>query len=482
MIKLVTKVGLSLSFLALAMQAGAQMPATMMNADTTAEFRPSGKLWGYAFGDYANKGGSDELNRGGSNQYTGVPINTNMFQWRRIYLGYNYEISQKFSAEFLLAAEDDFAAGVLGQGANATSTNVKVTGNQTGTTTTAGTLALGGNGDVLLNNKFSPYIKLANLRWKNIFKGTDLVIGQAATPSFPMMSESIWSYRSIERTVSDIRRTPSFDMGATLQGKYGKDGTCGYDLMVGNGQSAKPENDPYKWFYGDVWVKLANKKLVIDLYQDYQKLHWTYMHDGNPETAVTTTNTTTGVVTTTYSLPGAASLHHDRNMTKLFVAWNDKKFTIGFEGFMNTIMGDLQVVGKDNKVYYKTSTATDLSFFVRGKIYKEKLSFFARYDMYDPSGMLKSDISDKFVVSYKALTSQYEPTTKENFVTFGLDFTPVKNVHIMPNVWINSYESALSATGTNDAGLLYTKMNGNVNATKGTDAVYRLTFYYIYGK
>src|SRR3954468_479939 len=68
--------------------------------DTAAEFKPSGKIWGYAFGDYAWKGASDELNRGGSNQYTNVPLNANLFQWCRIYLGYDYNISAKFSAEF----------------------------------------------------------------------------------------------------------------------------------------------------------------------------------------------------------------------------------------------------------------------------------------------------------------------------------------------------------------------------------------------
>lgn len=196
---------------------------------TTEEFKPSGKLWGYAFGDLAYKGGTDEAGRGGSNQYTKVPVNTNLFQFRRIYLGYNYEISRKFVAEFLLAAEDDFASGVLGQG----------------------------NGDILLNNKFSPYVKLANIRWRGIFKNADLVIGQAPTPSFAQgsalgqyarntqTSEEVWGYRSIERTITDIRRTPSFDMGAALEGWFDNKGRFGYDLMVGNGQSAKPENDPF---------------------------------------------------------------------------------------------------------------------------------------------------------------------------------------------------------------------------------------------
>src|SRR5204862_351369 len=98
----------------------------------------------------------------GINQYSKVPKDMNMFQFRRVYLGYNYEITERFAAEFLLASEDYMVGG-----------------------------------DLTANGKFSPYIKLANLRWRNIWKGTDLVVGQVATPAYPMMSEVYWGYRSI---------------------------------------------------------------------------------------------------------------------------------------------------------------------------------------------------------------------------------------------------------------------------------------------
>src|ERR1700712_4371052 len=130
-----------------------------VHAQDADQFKPSGKLWGYAFGDYAYKAHGDTVGgsgRGGSNQYSNVAKNQSLFQMRRVYLGYNYDISKKFSAEFLLAAEDDFNAGLDNQAA----------------------------GDVLQNGKFSPYIKLANLRWKNIFKNSDFVFGQQATPTF----------------------------------------------------------------------------------------------------------------------------------------------------------------------------------------------------------------------------------------------------------------------------------------------------------
>ncbi len=441
--KTITKLSIYCSlFLSLAGAANAQ------TADTTVEFKPSGKLWGYAFGDYAYKGGSDNIGtaaapvyRGGSNQYTGMPVNGNMFQFRRIYLGYNYDISQHFSAEFLLASEDDFNAGLDNQAA----------------------------GDILTNGKFAPYIKLANIRWKNLWHNSDLVIGQQSTPTFAktgrndQTSEEVWAYRSIERTITDIRRTPSYDMGASLQGWFDQKGCFGYTALLGNGTSAKPETDNFKWFYGDVYAKFLDKRLLIDLYQDYEKLNW-------------------GV----YTKGPNGNLYHDRNMTKLFVAWNTKKFTAGFEGFQNVILGDVKVTGIDKNTYYRTSKAMGLSFFVRGAILsnsdgKQVLGFFARYDNYDPNGNLANIVADKNVATYAATTGNYEPTTKEQFVTYGLDFTPFKNIHFMPNVWMNTYNSALSSTGTNGT-TTYAKMNGNVSGVNGTDVVYRLTFYYVYGK
>ncbi len=44
----------------------------------------------------------------------------------------------------------------------------------------------------------------------------------------------------------------------------------GYNLLVANGTSDKPDFTPYKWFYGDVWGYFAHKHIVLDLYADYQ--------------------------------------------------------------------------------------------------------------------------------------------------------------------------------------------------------------------
>jgi hypothetical protein len=366
-------------------------------------FKPAGKLWGYAFGDYYYKAHSDPLNRGGSNQYTGIEESRNAFQFRRIYLGYNYDITPKFSAEMLLAAEDNI-------------------------TTSAGTTS----GDLLTNNKLTYYIKLANIRWKNIWKGTDLVIGQVSTPAFPLLAEPTWGYRSIERTVADIRRTPSYDLGVTLQGKFDPKGSFGYNVMVGNGTSAKPETDRFKWFYGDVFAKFLDQKLVFDLYADYERLNW------------------------------SPTWHHSRNMVKGFVAYSTPAFTIGVEAFINH--GQMDVVGNRASGVKDTTSANAkaISTYIKGRITKDKLGFFARVDNYNPN----SQFDNVTYASYKGLTGNYEPSNKEMFITAGLDFTPVKNVHFMPNVWYNRYTTQLA--------------NQTGSANRDYDLVYRLTFYYIY--
>jgi len=368
-------------------------------------FKPSGKLWGYSFGDYYYKAHSDALNRGGANQYSNIEESRNAFQLRRVYLGYNYDIASKFSTELLLAAEDNI------------------------TTANGAT-----SGDLLSNNKLSFYIKLANIRWKNIWKGTDLVVGQVSTPAFPLLIEPTWSYRSIERTISDIRRTPSYDLGATLQGKFDPEtGNYGYNIMVGNGTGAKPENDKYKWFYGDIWAKFLDKKLIFDLYVDYQRLNWT------------------------------PTFHHSRNMIKGFVAYTIPGFTLGVEAFINH--GKNDVIGlRGNSSDTLTADAKGVSAFVRGNIVKNKLGFFARVDKYNPDTKYNSTT----YTGYKGFTSTYEPNNKETFITAGLDFTPIKNVHFMPNIWYNKYEGK--------------QANLTGSAKQDHDLVYRLTFYYVFGK
>lgn len=355
----------------------------------------SGQLWGYLFGDYYFKGDADTLKRGPGTQYSGVPKNMNAFQVRRLYLGYNYNITKKFAAEVLLEAAP---------------------------------------GEGLTDTKLAFYVKLANLRIKNLWKGTDLVLGQVSTPGFAMSSEPIWGYRSIEKTIIDIRGTPSYDLGAALQGKFDpKTANFGYDLMMGNGTGAKPEGDKYKWLYADIWGKFFDKKLYANLYVDYNRM---------------------GQI---------GGLLHSRNMVKGFIAYTVPKVTIGVEGYINNLKNDNQATEiSTGNVDVLSVNAKGISVFVRGIVVKDKLNFFARYDAMNPDNKIDNSKYNKYVGNTGGFN---DPSTKEQFITAGLDFTPIKNVHLMPNVWYNKLTN-----------------QGFTPKYDGNDLVWRFTFYYVYGK
>lgn len=425
----------SVLFLILVMVISGKVNAQyLLNSDTAfkAGSANSGRIWGYAFGDSYYKAHSDSFNRGNGNQYTGIPTNRNAFAFRRIYLGYDYNISKTFSTEILLAAEDNSPAG-----------------NPVSSTTASG--------DQLSNNKLAFYIKLANIRWKSIFKGSDLVVGQLATPTFALLSEKMWNYRSVEKTITDIRRTPSYDFGAALQGVFDpKTKNLGYNIMMGNGSSAKPEADNFKWFYGDVYAFMLNKKVVLDLYADYERLNWT------------------------------PSWHHSRQMLKVYAAYNsaatDKGidpgngFTIGAEYFVNNLKNDWFATKAAGGVDTVTAKASGLSLFVHGDIIKKKLRYFVRYDIYNPFNKINNSTYTKYAGntgnyndnSYVGSIGNGDVTYKQQFFTTGLDFMPAKNVHFIPNIWYNHYATQLS--------------NVSGKATGDNDLVYRLTFHYIFGK
>jgi hypothetical protein len=322
-------------------------------------------------------------------------------------LGYDYEISKKFSSEIMVAMED-----------NRVSTN----------TAPAAT-----SGDLLYNQKLSLFIKTASLTWKNIFKGANLTFGQTFTPSAVLTVEPIWNYRCIEKTVSELRNIPAWDMGIRLSGTFynKKETEVGYNIMIGNGTGSKPENNKYKTFYGDVYAKLLHKKLLLDLYADYNRLDWT---------------------------PG---FRHDRRMIKGLVAYSVPKFTLGVEGFVNFFRNDIEAMKIDSSIENTDLKAIDYSIFLRGKIYKDLLGFFVRYDHCD----LSKNMNNAIYIKYTAKTLTLDPNNNVSFFTAGVDFMPNDNIHIMPNIWYTKY-----------------KDKGPNKLADGRDLVFRLSIYYVYGK
>ncbi|MGH8003242.1 MAG: hypothetical protein ACRECJ_00755, partial [Limisphaerales bacterium] len=67
--------------------------------------KPAGKVWGYAFGDYFYKVHGTALEVSPS-QYSTVAKDFQAFQFRRLQLYYDHNISEKFFSRFMFEAND----------------------------------------------------------------------------------------------------------------------------------------------------------------------------------------------------------------------------------------------------------------------------------------------------------------------------------------------------------------------------------------
>ncbi len=220
------------------------------------DFKPSGSLWGYCFGDYYYMAHADSLGRGAGNvQYkpysttstlnalSGVTATStvnstgditkvtlantkgnllgsgtnnftkaNAFQIWRFYLGYDYQFAPKFTGYAVVADEQD--------------------------------LDLSGYNTI--------YLKFAYIKWAEIFPLTNLLIGQLVTPTYaptPFGTEPLMGYRAIERTIIDMHNNDNVsDLGIELEGNLWcgasgdsiKPNLVGYIAEIGNGSNAKP--------------------------------------------------------------------------------------------------------------------------------------------------------------------------------------------------------------------------------------------------
>lgn len=300
-------------------------------------FVPEGRVFGEVFGDYYYKVASDTLFESTGGEYQKNAKDDNAFALRRFYLGYEYQFSEKISVKLMLE----------------------------------------GNDEQLLDNGIkSANLKYYYVKWKNIFPGSDLMIGGQSTPTWCSITEKTWGYRSVEKTIMDFRKAGcSNDFGISLSGKLNKDQTIAYNLMIGNGTGQKPENNIFKKLYASVNGKFFDKKLLVELYTDLEK---------------------TSETSSKQSIKG-------------FVGFQNSKLTIGVEPFQ-------QITREDNMDDVVTFGST---FFVRGQLVENKLRAFGRFDLFNPDDT----------------KSLYD----ENFSLIGLDYTPHSNIHIIPNIWLNGY-------------------------------------------
>ena len=179
-----------------------------------------GILWGETFADYSYAAQTEDAAQKGNNA----------FSIRRIYLGYEQDVSEQFSARILLE---------------------------------------GDNGDTTSSGAMTFYIDQAYIQWKELVPLSSIYFGLSTTPSMTL-AEKIWGYRSLKEVFLVSTGLMSInDMGAGIRGKFVSDGSIGYALMVGNGRGVKFENDRFKKIYGEFYFTPL-KNGVMEVYSDFE--------------------------------------------------------------------------------------------------------------------------------------------------------------------------------------------------------------------
>jgi len=319
-------------------------------AQSSTNFKPHGKIFAKFFGDYYYKMGG-EVNSFSHAQYASTKKDGNAFDIRRVYFGYTYQFTPDISTKIELAQE--------------------------------------GGGNVLTDGHRAFYLKNADIAINNVIPNGTIVIGQTGTPTFATFTEHIWGYRSVEKTLLDMRHIGgSNDLGVAVKGNFDSNGVFGYYFMVGNGTGANVENNKFKKVYGEVHAKLLNKKLLLEAYADYE----------------------------------GGKQNQDKTTLKGFVGYQNTNLTVGVSAFKQYRKNAI-TVGPN----MLDETPTGISFFAHGTLVKGKLNGFVRQDLFNPD-------TKKNYTGYK-----------EDFTLFGLDYKVSHMVDLMPNIWINSY----SAMGNN---------------------------------
>ena len=318
-----------------------------------------GKLSGLMFGDYYYNASRDGAISSVKNVATKGGQDFQAFQIRRIYLTYDNKISNDFKARVRFEM---------------------------------------GNSVLATNGKFSANIKDAYLQWKAFGKQT-LIVGLQSTPSFSV-SEKYWGYRSLEKTIMDLRKIESSrDLGIGMNGKLDKKGVFSYSILIGNGSSNKPETNKYKKYY--LHLKFSpTKNLAITLNGDFSPKG----DIKNPYTTTLNNNVSNGTFTTSFFIGYKA----------------DKKYTLGVETFIQSANN-----GFNDGASLQNKNSFGVSVFGNVKL-KNNLRLVGRYDYFDPNtnGLSKED--------------------SRNYILAGLDFQVYKQVSIMPNIQIETYETPLS--------------------------------------
>ncbi|NWF88760.1 MAG: hypothetical protein HXY50_04770 [Ignavibacteriaceae bacterium] len=332
--------------------------AILAIANLFAQNVDKGKISGEAFIDYFYNISRDSLHSALANTGLKGVRDLNGFEFRRITFTYDYEFSDKFQ------------------------TRVRFEGNQASTT----------------GSTTNVFIKDLSLKWKNIFDGNDLIFGIQPPPSFEV-SESYWQFRSLEKTIMDLRNVAaSRDMGIALKGKLDNDALFNYWIMFANNSNLGAETDKYKRAYAHLNLAPA-KNINITIYGDYKFRSKFSVQNSNNQTI---------------------TFNNDVITTAVFMGIKDVDYSFGAEGFYQVTKNGYKLTSATGSSYNNLN-GFGLSLFGNYQIF-EKINLLGRFDYFDPNS--KTDYDSR------------------NFVVLGLSFLAEKNIRVIPNILLETYEKS----------------------------------------
>jgi len=400
------------------------------------------KVSGLLFGDYAYKSNADSLigKRKNTSEYNGLAQGYSGFNVRRAYLNFDYDVNSRVHIEAVLAHESTTPTGAQ---------------------------------QVLPDNNAGVFLKYADLKIKNVWTGTDLILGQQRTIMWATQggAEPIWQYRSIERTIADVRRVEgAVDLGVGLEGHY-LDNNLGYNVLYGNNQGTKPlflsnatqtgtlpvtSASTAPRIYGDVYYLFLNKHLEAQLYADYSQYNFNW--DTTKHKFQTTSMTVQGFVA--YMVPRFTVGVEAYQQTNTYAAnkYNSETAASSPQGVSKTTasIGDL-----------RSTTPLGLSLFAHAILIKDQdtaktsrrvgnmqdgqkggiLTVFARYDFYNPDQNMTNAMAVNSVNKTK-----YQ--SNEIMILAGIDWQALKNVHFMPNIWYDGFLQKAPSDPKNSADIV----------------------------
>ena len=348
---------------------------------TVGSLRAQGKFSGVFYGDYFYNAGRDTsaFRANLPNSAVNGPKSNQGFVVRRVYFTYDYDLAEQFATRFRVELDE--------------TPNSSAAYN------------------VLSSGNMGVFVKDAWLRWKNVFKGSDLYFGIQPTSAFEY-SEGLWAYRGLEKTIMDLRGVVSSrHLGIALRGTFDDAGMFGYWVTVANQNSGtQPKDlttglkngDKYNLFSLNLAFR-PSKAVLVTVYGDYRP---TYPVNDPSSTAVPKATVSNATMT------GA-----------VFVSYKEgNDFAVGAEAFTQ----QTSHAYADPAAAGQLKALSKIGFSVFGWYnFSDAMTAIARYDYYDPKS--GSDVTEK--------------GDSRGYIIAGLAFKPAKNVQVIPNVQVETYEA-----------------------------------------